>query len=296
VTSKADRVRSSQEVRELVGAHTPANASHELRTPLARIRMAVELMKKAPTAAPRRLERHRQLDALIEEILLASRLDSMQEQAALEQVDLLGLAAEVRRHEEAELDSDRSRSATHGCCADDPQPAAERAQHGAPPIEMRVRNVEAMPRSASATTARECPSRARECSSRFWRAGASVQAAGAGAGPKRGRAPPRGRSVLRQLLLQRLRSRRAQRSAAAAAMGSASSASSAPCASAPRTIASPARCRRRWRPGKRSTRARAPRQELTVVFDLEDRATSCSPLRTVTCRRAACTERVVGDS
>jgi signal transduction histidine kinase len=81
----------------LVGAHKAllANASHELRTPLARIRMAIELMKEGADPA-RRAELERdiaELDALIEEILLASRLDAMQETAVPEQVDLLGLAA-----------------------------------------------------------------------------------------------------------------------------------------------------------------------------------------------------------
>ena len=57
-----------------------ANASHELRSPLARIRMAVELMLESPGDLPLhagevRLNIH-ELDALVEEILLASRLDA----------------------------------------------------------------------------------------------------------------------------------------------------------------------------------------------------------------------------
>src|SRR2546423_1761091 len=75
--------RAAGRIEELVGAHKSmlANASHELRTPLARIRMAVELMKE--NADPKRkaeLERDvAELDALIDEILLASRLDTVKE-------------------------------------------------------------------------------------------------------------------------------------------------------------------------------------------------------------------------
>jgi signal transduction histidine kinase len=141
--------RAASHIEVLVGAHKAllANASHELRTPLARIRMAVELMKEGADPL-RRAELERdiaELDALIEEILLASRLDAMQEQAALEQVDLLGLAAEeCARYEEAELDGEPA--SVHG----DPRLLRRMIrnllqnarQHGAPPIEMRVRNVD----------------------------------------------------------------------------------------------------------------------------------------------------------
>jgi signal transduction histidine kinase len=141
--------RAASQIEVLVGAHKAllANASHELRTPLARIRMAVELMKEGADPL-RRTELERdiaELDALIEEILLASRLDSMQEHAALEQVDLLGLAAEeCARYEEADLDGEPV--SVHG----DPRLLRRMIrnllqnarQHGAPPIEMRVRNVD----------------------------------------------------------------------------------------------------------------------------------------------------------
>jgi signal transduction histidine kinase len=141
--------RAAERIEVLVGAHKAllANASHELRTPLARIRMAVELMKEGADPA-RRLELERdiaELDALIEEILLASRLDSMRESLHFEAVDLLGLAAEeCARYEDAELDGERL--SVHG----DPRllrrmirNLLENArQHGAPPIEMRVRSVD----------------------------------------------------------------------------------------------------------------------------------------------------------
>jgi signal transduction histidine kinase len=100
--------RAAARIEELVGAQKTllANASHELRTPLARIRMAIELMKS--DADPRRKRELEQdiaeLDALIDEILLASRLDAAEKQST-EEVDLLALAAEeVARYEAAELD------------------------------------------------------------------------------------------------------------------------------------------------------------------------------------------------
>ena len=141
--------RAAVQIETLVGAHKTllANASHELRTPLARIRMAVELMKENADPA-RRLELERdiaELDTLIEEILLASRLDAMRESLNVEAVDLLGLAAEeCARYEEAELDGERL--SVHG----DPRllrrmirNLLENArQHGAPPIEMRVRSID----------------------------------------------------------------------------------------------------------------------------------------------------------
>ncbi|MDO5624135.1 MAG: HAMP domain-containing sensor histidine kinase [Pseudomonadota bacterium] len=74
-----------------------ANASHELRSPLARIRMALALIDSpAPTATRREIERSiTELDQLVEEILLASRLDAREaDMGTVEPVDLLGLVAE----------------------------------------------------------------------------------------------------------------------------------------------------------------------------------------------------------
>ncbi len=100
----ADVARSfneaAQRIEDLVSSSRSllANASHELRSPLARLKMAVSLMAEAtPDRAVRiRDEIHqdiKELDALVEEVLLASRLDARTE---IEQspVDLLGLATE----------------------------------------------------------------------------------------------------------------------------------------------------------------------------------------------------------
>jgi two-component system, OmpR family, sensor kinase len=94
---------AADRVEALVQSHKSllANASHELRSPLARIRMGIELMQNAPSAALKaELARNiSELDALIEEILLASRLDAAQHSAAIdmgkaETVDLIALAAQ----------------------------------------------------------------------------------------------------------------------------------------------------------------------------------------------------------
>lgn len=93
--------RAAARIEELVGSHKLllANASHELRTPLSRIRMGVELLKEA--AAPQDLKRKAdlerdiaELDGLVDEILLSSRLDAVKGLDRREEVDLLALAAE----------------------------------------------------------------------------------------------------------------------------------------------------------------------------------------------------------
>jgi len=137
--------RAAGRIEELVGAHKSllANASHELRTPLARIRMAVELLKE--NADPRRKRELEQdiveLDALIDEILTASRLDAIGDPGANEEVDLLALASEeCARYEEAQLAGEPV------TVRGDPRllrrlirNLLENARrHGAPPVEVRV--------------------------------------------------------------------------------------------------------------------------------------------------------------
>ena len=90
--------RAAERIQALVEAQreTLAAASHELRSPLARIRMAVELLAENGDPALRaRIERDvEELDELIEEILLASRLNTLERPAHREHIDLHALAAE----------------------------------------------------------------------------------------------------------------------------------------------------------------------------------------------------------
>lgn len=85
--------RAAQRIEDLVRSNRAllANASHELRSPLARLKMAVAMMDGASAEQRAELRREidrdiRELDGLVEEVLLASRLDA--------QVDLLGLLVE----------------------------------------------------------------------------------------------------------------------------------------------------------------------------------------------------------
>jgi signal transduction histidine kinase len=94
--------RAASRIQELVGAHRLllANASHELRTPLSRIRLGLELFGAKPDAKIKAdIARDiTELDDLIEEILLAARLDIAASPPAAEEVDLLALAAEECAH------------------------------------------------------------------------------------------------------------------------------------------------------------------------------------------------------
>jgi signal transduction histidine kinase len=126
-------------IEQLIRSHKSllANASHELRSPLTRIRMGLELMVNvAPTlgtgvsslppegalaarggpsplgpadpnaAAKAEISRNiAELDQLIDEILLSSRLDAREaDMGTVETVDLMGLAAEECARVAAELD------------------------------------------------------------------------------------------------------------------------------------------------------------------------------------------------
>jgi signal transduction histidine kinase len=84
-----------------------ANASHELRSPLTRIRMGMELMGNHPGPSFREeIARNiDELNQLIDEILLASRLDAREaDLGTVEAIDLLGLAAEESARAGAELE------------------------------------------------------------------------------------------------------------------------------------------------------------------------------------------------
>jgi signal transduction histidine kinase len=96
-------------IEQLVRSHKSllANASHELRSPLTRIRMGLELMGDHPGPAARaEISRNiGELDQLIDEILLSSRLDAKEaDMGKVETVDLTGLTAEECARADAELE------------------------------------------------------------------------------------------------------------------------------------------------------------------------------------------------
>jgi len=88
-------------IEDLLRSHQSllANASHELRSPLARLKMALAMIDDASPARQRDLKAEiatniAELDALVEEVLLASRLDAGAMALGREPVDLLPLLAE----------------------------------------------------------------------------------------------------------------------------------------------------------------------------------------------------------
>ena len=100
--------RSAERIETLVTANRSllANASHELRSPLARLRMGIEALP-VPARDEGRVELARnikELDQLIEEILLSSRLDAQHtDKPVFEAVDLVALVAEECARGNAEL-------------------------------------------------------------------------------------------------------------------------------------------------------------------------------------------------
>jgi len=102
---------AAERIETLMDSHRSllANASHELRSPLARIRMGLELLDPSGNSIQRReISRSiSELDQLIDEILLASRLDARQADAEpFETLDLTGLAAEECARVNAELQAE----------------------------------------------------------------------------------------------------------------------------------------------------------------------------------------------
>jgi len=100
---------AASQIEQLVRAHQSllANASHELRTPLTRIRLAVEMLKSvADPKSKAGLERDiAELDGLVDEILLASRLNATEQPPISEEIDLLALAAEeCSRYDDVQLE------------------------------------------------------------------------------------------------------------------------------------------------------------------------------------------------
>jgi signal transduction histidine kinase len=109
-------------IEALVGSHKSllANASHELRSPLARMKMALSLQAETSDPAQReRLARELrtnigELDALVEEVLLASRIDAQAAAFAPQPVELVSLAAEEAAQVGAELQASDARLVASG--------------------------------------------------------------------------------------------------------------------------------------------------------------------------------------
>ena len=102
---------AAERIETLVRSHQSllANASHELRSPLARMKMAVSMLDDATPERQQRLKEEidtnvAELDALVEEVLLASRLDAVQRVDRRDPVDLLALAAEEGARVDAAAD------------------------------------------------------------------------------------------------------------------------------------------------------------------------------------------------
>jgi len=103
--------RAAARIEALLRSHQSllANASHELRSPLARLKMAVAMIEDAPPAQRESLRREihaniGELDALVDEVLLASRLDAGAAMPRQDPVDLLALAAEEAARVQAGVD------------------------------------------------------------------------------------------------------------------------------------------------------------------------------------------------
>ena len=100
---------SAERIELLMRAHQLliANCSHELRTPLARIRLGLERVPATDPKVSTEIARSiAELDALIGEMLLSSRLDVAQSLEHAEPVDLLALAAEEAAHFDLEVSGD----------------------------------------------------------------------------------------------------------------------------------------------------------------------------------------------
>jgi signal transduction histidine kinase len=137
--------RAADRIEALVGAQRAllASASHELRSPLARLRVAVELAAaEHPELREKAAADIAELDALIEELLLASRLQSVDDVPRTDDVDLLGLAAEEAARADADADVAGEAVTVRGdakLLRRLVRNLLENArQHGAPPVVVRV--------------------------------------------------------------------------------------------------------------------------------------------------------------
>lgn len=159
--------RAAARIEQLVGAHKMllAQASHELRTPLTRIRLALDLSKDIDPKRRQGIEADiAELDHLIEEILLASRLDTLTDLDHAEPVDLLALAAEecARYGVDVEGESVEIRGDPRLLRRLVRNLVGNAERHGRPPVRVRVRSRDAIAELVVADAGTEIPDAERE--------------------------------------------------------------------------------------------------------------------------------------
>ncbi len=100
--------RAAERIQGLVEAQRRqlAFTSHELRTPLARLRVSLEMLAGDRVLKDRAARDVGELDALIDELLEASRLEALGRPDRDDTVDLLGLAAEEAARVEAAVEGE----------------------------------------------------------------------------------------------------------------------------------------------------------------------------------------------
>jgi len=140
---------AADKVEALVAAHRAllAHASHELRSPLTRLRIAIELYAGAPGPDLRAAINAdiAELDGLVEEVLLASRLDHSPDLLDRERVDCLALAVEeaalggaVLRHEGGAPSAFEVEGSPRLLRRLIRNLVENAAKHGAPPVEIEL--------------------------------------------------------------------------------------------------------------------------------------------------------------
>ncbi|MEO6281135.1 HAMP domain-containing sensor histidine kinase [Roseateles sp.] len=144
--------QAADRIETLLRSHQTllANASHELRSPLARLKMAFAMLDDAAPAQRERLAREidvniAELDALVEEVLLASRLEAGSAVGETHVVELLALGAEEAARAEAPFEPE-----TDSALVDGQERLLRRAlrnlldnarRYGGPDVELSLRPV-----------------------------------------------------------------------------------------------------------------------------------------------------------
>ncbi len=113
--------QAAARVETLLRSHQSllANASHELRSPLARLKMAFAMLDGAAPLQRQRLAREidvniAELDALVEEVLLASRLEAGSTLGETHAIDLLALGAEEAAHADTAFEPETDTARVEG--------------------------------------------------------------------------------------------------------------------------------------------------------------------------------------